>query len=204
MNIFCIEQNYLAHKRERESVIPGEPIIFVKPQTALLLPDTAFKYENFDENKLYIQSEIALRISANGKDISEDNAANYYDAITVGVSFTAINIHDELNGIEASWEKAKAWNHSSGVGNWIPIHEFKNKNDINFCLYKNREMVQLGNSELMVHGFDKIIASISKLYSLHIGDIVFTGTPLGVGEVFTGDKLEAFIEDDTLLEFEIE
>jgi 2-keto-4-pentenoate hydratase/2-oxohepta-3-ene-1,7-dioic acid hydratase in catechol pathway len=204
MNIFCIEQNYLPHKRERENIIPGEPIIFVKPQTALLLPDTDFKYENFDENKLYIQSEIALRISANGKDISEDNAANYYDAITVGVSFTAINIHDELNGIEASWEKAKAWNHSSGVGNWIPIHEFKNKNDINFCLYKNREMVQLGNSELMVHGFDKIIASISKLYSLHIGDIVFTGTPLGVGEVFTGDKLEAFIEDDTLLEFEIE
>jgi 2-keto-4-pentenoate hydratase/2-oxohepta-3-ene-1,7-dioic acid hydratase in catechol pathway len=204
MNIFCIEQNYLPHKRERENIIPGEPIIFVKPQTALLLPDTAFKYENFDENKLYIQSEIALRISANGKDISEDNAANYYDAITVGVSFTAIDIHDELNGIEASWEKAKAWNHSSGVGNWIPIHEFKNKNDINFCLYKNREMVQLGNSELMVHGFDKIIASISKLYSLHIGDIVFTGTPLGVGEVFTGDKLEAFIEDDTLLEFEIE
>lgn len=204
MNIFCIEQNYLAHKRERENVIPGEPIIFVKPQTALLLPDTAFKYEDFDDNKLYIQSEIALRISANGKDIDEKNASNFYDSITVGVSFTAINIHDELNGIEASWEKAKAWNHSSVIGNWIPIHEFRNKNDINFCLYKNREMVQLGNSELMIHDFDKIISSISKSYSLNVGDIIFTGTPLGVGEVFTGDKLEAFIEDDTLLEFEIE
>jgi 2-keto-4-pentenoate hydratase/2-oxohepta-3-ene-1,7-dioic acid hydratase in catechol pathway len=204
MNIFCIEKNYLSHKRERENLIPGEPVIFVKPQTALLLPDTAFKYEDFDENKLYIQSEIALRISANSKDISEDVAANYYDAITVGVSFTAINIHDELNGIEASWEKAKAWNDSSVVGNWMPIHEFRNKNDINFCLYKNREMVQLGNSELMIYNFDKIIASISKVYSLNIGDIVFTGTPLGVGEIFKGDKLEAFIEDDTLLEFEIE
>lgn len=204
MNIFCIEQNYLAHKRERESVISGEPIIFVKPQTALLLPDTAFKYEDFDENKLYIQSEIALRISANGKDIQEKNASNFYDSITVGVSFTAINIHDELNGIEAPWEKAKAWDHSSAIGNWMPIHEFRNKNDINFCLYKNREMVQLGNSELMIHDFDKIISSISKSYSLNVGDIIFTGTPLGVGEVFTGDKLEAFIEDDTLLEFEIE
>ncbi|HEY9341363.1 MAG TPA: fumarylacetoacetate hydrolase family protein, partial [Hanamia sp.] len=201
MNIFCIEQNYLAHKRERESVISGEPIIFVKPQTALLLPDTAFKYEDFDDNKLYIQSEIALRISANGKDIDGKNASNFYDSITVGVSFTAINIHDELNGIEAPWEKAKAWDHSSAIGNWIPIHEFRNKNDINFCLYKNREMVQLGNSELMIHDFDKIVASISKSYSLNVGDIIFTGTPLGVGEVFTGDKLEVFIEDDTLLEF---
>lgn len=204
MNIFCVEQNYLPHKRERESVIPGEPIIFVKPQTALLLPDTAFKYEDFDDNKLYIQSEIALRISANGKDIHEKNASNFYDSITVGVSFTAINIHDELNGIEASWEKAKAWNHSSVIGNWIPIHDFRNRNDINFCLYKNREMVQLGNSELMIYDFDKIISSISKSYSLNAGDIVFTGTPLGVGEVFKDDKLEAFIEDDTLLEFEIE
>lgn len=204
MNIFCIEQNYLAHKRERENVISGEPIIFVKPQTALLLPDTSFKYEDFDDNKLYIQSEIALRISANGKDIDEKNASNFYDSITVGVSFTAINIHDELNGIEASWQKAKAWNHSSVIGNWIPIHEFRNKNDINFCLYKNREMVQLGNSELMIHDFDKIISSISKSYPLNVGDIIFTGTPLGVGEVFTGDKLEVFIEDDTLLEFEIE
>jgi 2-keto-4-pentenoate hydratase/2-oxohepta-3-ene-1,7-dioic acid hydratase in catechol pathway len=204
MNIFCIEQNYLAHKRERENVISGEPIIFVKPQTALLLPDTTFKYEDFDDNKLYIQSEIALRISANGKDIDEKNASNFYDSITVGVSFTAINIHDELNGIEASWQEAKGWNHSSVIGNWIPIHEFRNKNDINFCLYKNREMVQLGNSELMIYDFDKIISSISKSYPLNVGDIIFTGTPLGVGEVFTGDKLEAFIEDDTLLEFEIE
>ncbi|HEY9362113.1 MAG TPA: fumarylacetoacetate hydrolase family protein [Chitinophagaceae bacterium] len=204
MNIFCIEQNYLAHKRERENVIAGEPIIFVKPQTALLLPDTTFKYEDFDENKLYIQSEIALKISAKGKNISEDKAANYYDAITVSINFTAIDIHDELNGIEASWKKAKAWNHSSVVGNWMPIHEFRNKNDINFCLYKNREMVQLGNSELMIYNFDKLISSISKVYSLNIGDIVFTGTPVGVGEVFAGDKLEAFIEDDTLLEFEIE
>ncbi|MEO5649196.1 MAG: fumarylacetoacetate hydrolase family protein [Ginsengibacter sp.] len=203
MNIFCVEQNYLSHKRERENVLPGAPIIFVKAGSALLPPDTAFHYNGFDDNKLFCQSDLVLRISADGKDIPENLAATHYDSITVGVSFTAIDIHDELNGVNVPWEKAKAWDHSCVSGNWLPIHDFRNTNDINFCLYKNREMVQLGNSELMIYDFDKIISSVSQSHFLHVGDIVFTGTPFGMGEVFKDDKLEAFVEDDSLLEFEI-
>lgn len=203
MNIFCIEQNYLTHKRERENVIAGEPIIFVKDGSALLPPDTPFHYKKFDDHKLFCQSEIVLRISASGKDISENLSVNYYDALTVGANFTAIDIHDELNGIEAPWEEAKAWDNSSVIGSWMPIVDFRNTNDINFCLYKNREMAQLGNAELMIYDFDKIVSAISKYFTLNTGDIIFTGTPLGIGEIYKGDQLEAFIEDDTMLEFEI-
>jgi 2-keto-4-pentenoate hydratase/2-oxohepta-3-ene-1,7-dioic acid hydratase in catechol pathway len=203
MNIFCIEQNYLAHKRERENITAGEPIIFIKPQSALLPTDTPFQYNKFDDNRLYAQCEIVLRISANGKDISEVDTVNYYDAISTGVNFTSIDIHDELNGINVPWEEAKAWNNSSMIGIWMPAQDFKNKKDINFCLYKNREMLQLGNSELMINDFEKIISTISRQHNLNAGDIIFTGTPVGIGEVFKGDQLEAFIEDDTVLEFEV-
>ncbi len=203
MNIFCIEQNYFEHKREQRNAIPGEPIIFVKPQSALLQTGAPFSYPK-RANELYCGCELVLRISANGKDIKEKLAGNYYDSISVGINFIALDNRDELNEEELSWEKAKAWDNSSVAGKWMPAINFKNKKDIYFCLYKNRELEQLGNSGLMINNFDIIVSSISKSFPVNIGDLIFTGTPAGIGELVAGDKLEAFIEDDSLLEFDVE
>ena len=131
-------------------------------------------------------------------------AGNYYDSISVGINFTALDNRDELNEEELTWEKAKAWDNSSVAGKWMPATNFKNKKDINFCLYKNRELMQLGNSGLMINNFDTIISSISKSFPVNTGDLIFTGTPAGIGKLVAGDKLEAFIEDDSLLEFDVE
>jgi 2-keto-4-pentenoate hydratase/2-oxohepta-3-ene-1,7-dioic acid hydratase in catechol pathway len=203
MNIFCIEQNYLAHKQQRRIKIPGEPLIFVKPQRALLQPGTPFYYPKF-ANELYGGCELVLRICVNGKDIKEKLNSNYYDSISVGINFTALDDQDELNEEEMTWEKAKVWDNSSVSGKWMPATNFKNKEDINFCLYKNRELMQLGNSGLMINNFDTIISGISKTFPVNIGDLIFTGTPVGISKLVVGDKLEAFIEDDSLLEFDVE
>lgn len=203
MNIFCIEQNYLTHKREREILVPREINIFIKPSNALLPINTVFKFDKFEDYKLYAQCELVLRISKSGSNISSEDAGDYYDAFTTGVNFTQINIHDELSGVSVSWEEAKAWPNSSVIGEWFPSDDVKNKRDINFCLYKNREMVQIANAELMIHDFDSIISSISKKYALAVGDIIFTGTPAGICDVSREDMLETFFEDDTVIEFEI-
>lgn len=203
MNIYCIEQNYLNHRREKENNIAGEIVIFKKPESGLYPSGEVYRFTDFDENKLYGQVELVLKISKGGKLISLEAAPSHYNSVTVGINFTSINIHDELNNIVVPWEKVKAWQGSSMVGNWLLTTDFSDKNDINFCLYKNREMVQLGNTELMIRDFDSIIAGISQQFTLEEGDIIFTGTPLGIGELFEDDKLELFIEDDTILEFEI-
>ncbi|MEP6950256.1 MAG: fumarylacetoacetate hydrolase family protein [Ginsengibacter sp.] len=203
MNIFCIEQNYFVHKQEQRNKISGEPVIFVKPQGSLLPPGAAFSYPGF-ANELYCGCELVLRICQNGKDLQERLAGNYYDSISVGINFTALNNRHELNEEQLSWEEAKAWNNSSVTSEWKPVIDFRDKSDINFCLYKNRELVQLGNSGLMINDFDAIISGISKSFPLHTGDLIFTGTPAGMGKLVAGDKLEAFIEDDSLLEFNIE
>jgi 2-keto-4-pentenoate hydratase/2-oxohepta-3-ene-1,7-dioic acid hydratase in catechol pathway len=203
MNIFCIEQNYFAHKPIQRNEAPIEPPIFVKPQSALLPPGIPFSYPEF-ANELYGGCELVLRISGNGKNIEEELAGNFYDSISVGINFTALDNRDELMQDALSWEKAKAWNNSSVEGIYLPSANFKNKKDINFCLYKNRVLVQLGYSGLMINDFDTIVSRISTSFSLNTGDLIFTGTPAGVGKLVAGDKLEAFIEDDSLLEFEIE
>lgn len=202
MNIFCIEQNYFMHKREQRNEIPREPSIFLKPQSALLQAGVLFSYPGF-ANELYCGCELVLRISENGNEIEEQLASSYYDSITVGINFTVLYNEDELNKEELTWESAKAWDNSSIGGKWMPATDFKDTKDINFCLYKNRELVQLGNSGLMISNFDTIISGISKSFTLHTGDLIFTGTPAGIGNLVAGDRLEAFIEDDSLLEFDI-
>jgi len=144
-----------------------------------------------------------LRVSKNGKYIQERFSSKYYDAVSVGIDFTARDIQDELKSKGLPWEKAKAWDNSAAVGKWIPFQNVKNKKEINFGLYKNKELVQQGKSSLMLHNFDQIVAYISTYFSLNIGDLIFTGTPAGVGECVVGDELEAFIEDESLLALEI-
>jgi len=202
MKIFCIGRNYVDHAMELGNEVPDDPVVFMKPKSALLQPHTPFYYPEFT-NELHYECELVLRISKNGKYIQEKFASKYYDAVSVGIDFTARDIQNELKEKGLPWEKAKAWDNSAAVGKWLPFTGIKNKRDMNFCLYKNKELMQQGNSGLMVHNFDKIVSYISNFFSVNIGDMVFTGTPAGVGEVVVGDELEGFIEDDSLLALEV-
>jgi 2-keto-4-pentenoate hydratase/2-oxohepta-3-ene-1,7-dioic acid hydratase in catechol pathway len=202
MQIFCVEQNYFSNKGEQINGVRKAPLIFTKPYTALLQEGAAFIYPEF-ANELYCGCELVLRISTSGKNIDEKFATNFYDAITVGINFIAFDNNAESIEEELFWQKTKAWNNSSVTGKWLQANDFNNKQNINFCLYRNREMVQLCNSHLMIYNFSKIISIISNSYSLNIGDLIFTGTQVNIGELLTCDKLEAFIEDDSMLEFEI-
>ena len=202
MKIFCVGRNYTAHAEELGNEIPDEPVIFMKPKSALLQPHAPFYYPEFT-NELHYECELVLRVSKNGKYIQEKFASKYYDAVTTGIDFTARDIQDELKAKGLPWEKAKAWDNSAVIGKWIPFTEIKNKKDINFCLYKNKELAQQGNASNMVHNFDNLVAYISNFFSVNIGDVIFTGTPAGVGEAVVGDELEGFLEDISMFTLEI-
>ena len=202
MKIFCVGRNYVAHAAELGNEVPDEPVIFMKPKSALLQPHAPFYYPEFT-NELHYECELVIRICKKGKYIPEKFAGKYYDAITAGIDFTARDIQNDLKEKGLPWERAKAWDNSAVLGEWVNLDTVKNKDDINFCLYKNKELVQQGNSGLMIHPFDEIVAYISNYFSINIGDVIFTGTPAGVGEVVVGDILEAFVEDDSMFEMEI-
>lgn len=202
MKVFCVGRNYTAHAKELGNEIQEDPIIFLKPKSSVLLPHLPFYYPEFT-NELHYECELVLRVSKNGKYISERNAHNFYNAVTVGIDFTARDLQKQLSQKGLPWEVAKAWDNSAVVGSWVPLSEFKNPRDINFALYKNGELVQQGNSGLMNHNFEKIISYISQFFSLNIGDLIFTGTPAGVGEVVVEDELEGYIEDSCLFSMSI-
>jgi 2-keto-4-pentenoate hydratase/2-oxohepta-3-ene-1,7-dioic acid hydratase in catechol pathway len=174
----------------------------MKPKSALLQPHTPFYYPEFT-NELHYEGELVLRISKNGKYIQEKFANKYYDAVTTGIDFTARDIQNELKAKGLPWEKAKAWDNSAVIGKWVTFSDLKNKKDINFGLYKNKELVQQGNSSEMIHHFDKIVSYISNYFSVNIGDVILTGTPAGVGEVVVGDELEGFLEDNSMFKLEV-
>jgi 2-keto-4-pentenoate hydratase/2-oxohepta-3-ene-1,7-dioic acid hydratase in catechol pathway len=174
----------------------------MKPKSALLQPHTPFYYPEFT-NELHHECELVIRVSKNGKYIQEKFANKYYDAVTVGIDFTARDIQNELKAKGLPWEKAKAWDNSAVIGKWVSFTDLKNKKDINFGMYKNKELVQQGNSAGMLHSFDIIIAYISNYFSVNIGDIIFTGTPAGVGEVVVGDELEGIMEENSMFKLEV-
>lgn len=202
MKIFCVGRNYVAHAQELGNEVPDEPVIFMKPKSALLQAHTPFYYPEFT-NELHYECELVLRISKNGKYIQERGANKYYDAVTVGIDFTARDIQKELKEKGLPWEKAKSWDNSAVIGKWIPFANLKNKKDIHFALQKNKEEVQKSNSSLMVHNFDRVVSYISNYFSVNIGDLIFTGTPAGVGECVVGDELEGFMDDESMFTVEI-
>lgn len=202
MKIFCVGRNYADHAKELGNAIPDEPVIFMKPKSALLQAHTPFYYPEFT-NELHYECELVLRISKNGKYIQDKFASKYYDAISVGIDFTARDIQNELKEKGLPWEKAKAWDNSAAVGKWVPIADVKSKKDIHFGLYKNKEQVQQGNSGSMIYDFDYLVSYISNFFSVNIGDLIFTGTPAGVGELVVGDELEAYLAEETLLKLEV-
>lgn len=202
MKIFCVGRNYVDHAKELGNDVPDEPVIFLKPKSAFLQPHMPFYYPEFT-NELHYEVELVLRVSKNGKYIQERHASKYYNAITVGIDFTARDIQAELKKKGLPWEIAKAWDNSAAVGKFVDLKPGMNINDLNFSLQKNKEIVQQGNSRDMLFTFDQIVSYVSNFFSLNIGDLIFTGTPAGVGECVVGDILEAYMEKDALLEVEI-
>jgi 2-keto-4-pentenoate hydratase/2-oxohepta-3-ene-1,7-dioic acid hydratase in catechol pathway len=202
MKIICVGRNYPEHAREMKSDIPKEPVLFMKPKSALLQREQPFYYPEFTD-EMHYECELVLQICKNGKQISPESAHTYYDKITVGIDFTARDLQARQKAAGLPWEIAKSFDNSAVVGNFIPLSGIADKKDINFCLYLNRQIAQQGNSKDMLFAFDDILVYASRFFSLNIGDMVFTGTPAGVGPVQPGDKLEAFIEDDSLLELDI-
>ncbi len=202
MKIFCVGRNYTEHAKELNNAIPDEPVIFMKPKNALLQSHTPFYYPEFT-NELHYECEIVLRVCKNGKYIQDRHAGKYYDAITAGIDFTARDLQNELKAKGLPWERAKAWDNSAVIGSWIPVTELKNRNEINFSLQKNKEQVQKGNTRDMIFAFDEIVSFISNYFSINIGDLIFTGTPAGVGEAVVGDVLEGFVDEKNLFSVEV-
>jgi 2-keto-4-pentenoate hydratase/2-oxohepta-3-ene-1,7-dioic acid hydratase in catechol pathway len=202
MKIFCIGRNYAEHAKEMGNGVPEEPIIFMKPKSALIQGHTPFYYPEFT-NELNYEAELVVRISKNGKYIQEKHASNYYNAISVGIDFTARDIQKQLKEKGLPWEKAKAFDNSAAVGKFIDLTPAINKKNLNFSLLKNKEEVQKVNSSQMIFSIDQIVANISNYFSINIGDLIYTGTPAGVGECMVGDVFEAYLENDQVLSLEI-
>ena len=202
MKIFCVGRNYSEHAKELGNAIPDEPVIFIKPKSALLQPHTPFYYPEFS-NELHYEVELVLRICKNGKYISERNASKYYNGISVGIDFTARDIQAELKKKGLPWEKAKAWDNSAVIGIWKDATPELLNNPIIFSLQKNGETVQNGLSADMIFHFEEIVSHISNYFSINIGDLVYTGTPAGVGECVVGDVLTGFIGDEKMFEVEV-
>ena len=202
MKIICIGRNYREHAKELNNAVPEKPVFFMKPDTALLQKNNPFFYPDFSKNVQY-ETEIVLKINRNGRHIEEQFAHKYFDEISVGIDFTARDLQAEQKKKGLPWEIAKAFDQSAPVGKFLPKSQFSDLNDINFSLKINGETRQQGNTKNMMFGFDRIVSYISQFVSLKPGDLIFTGTPAGVGPIAIDDHFEVFIEQEKLLEFNV-
>ena len=202
MKIIAIGRNYADHIKELNNERPDEPVIFLKPDTALLKNNDPFYHPKFSQD-VHHELEVIIRICREGKSISPQFAHKYYDKIGLGIDFTARDVQQKAKEKGLPWDKAKGFNGSAPVSSWIEKTAFTNLQDLNFHLLVNGEKKQEGNTSLMLYSIDEIIAHISEYFTLKTGDIIFTGTPKGVGPVNIGDKLEAYLEQEKLLDFEV-
>lgn len=203
MKIICIGRNYVAHAQELNNEIPEEPVFFMKPDSALLRNNEPFYIPDWTK-EVHHEIELVLRVCRLGKNIEKKFAHRYFDEIGLGVDFTARDVQNELKKKGLPWEKAKAFDRAAVISNtFFPVTGFTNLRDIKFKLDINGNTIQSGNSGLMIFGFDDIISHISKYITLKIGDLIYTGTPAGVGPVKIGDRLEGYLEDKKLLDFSV-
>lgn len=203
MRIFAVGRNYAEHIRELNNERPEEPVIFTKPDTALLRNNAPFYLPDFSRD-VHHEVELVLRICKEGKNIQEKFAPKYYDALGIGIDFTARDLQQKAKEKGLPWDIAKGFNGSAPLSEkFIPVTGFKDLEDINFSLTINGGIRQQGNTKLMIFSFDYIISYLSRFFTLRTGDLIFTGTPKGVGPVQAGDTLAAFIENEKLLEFEV-
>ncbi len=197
MKLICIGRNYTEHIEELENQKPTHPILFLKPDTAILPKKQAFFIPDFSDN-IHHEVEILIKINKVGKHIDKKFAYKYYDQIGLGIDFTARDLQAELKDKGHPWEKAKAFDGAAVIGSWLPKTKFKDINNINFKLLKNNSIVQEANTKLMLWKIDELVAYVSKYFTLKIGDIIFTGTPAGVSKVTANDTLKGYIDNNEM------
>ena len=197
MKFICIGKNYQEHIKEFDGVQPDSIVIFMKPETALHNPEQFFYIPSFTKN-LHHEVEVLVKINQEGKDIDKEFAHEYYDEIGLGIDFTARDLQFKLKSKGLPWERSKAFDNSAVVGQFYPKETFENLEDLSFELKKNGETVQKDSTKSMIWKVDELIAEASKYFTLKKGDIIFTGTPSGVGKVVSGDILEGFLEDKSV------
>lgn len=202
MKIICVGRNYTDHIKELDNSKPKNPVLFLKPDSAIILKNKSFFIPDFSQD-IHYELEITVKISRIGKHIQQKFSHKYYDFIGLGVDFTARDLQADLKSKGLPWEKSKAFDGSCFISEWIEKSKFDNIDNINFNLVKNGKTVQDSNSKLMLWKIDELISYISRYFTLKIGDVIFTGTPAGVGKVSIGDNLEGFIERDKIFDLKI-
>lgn len=202
MKIICVGRNYTEHIAELQNEKPDAPVIFIKPDTALLKNGLDFYLPEFS-SEIHHEVELVVKVSKVGKHIAEKFAHKYYSQISLGIDFTARDIQHSLKEKGLPWEKAKAFDNSAFVGQWMPVESYGDLNDIHFNLFKNEEKVQVGHSAKMLWKIDQLIAYISKYFTLKTGDLIFTGTPSGVSEIHRGDFLKGHINNQEIFNLSI-
>jgi acylpyruvate hydrolase len=202
MKIICVGRNYSEHAKELNNEVPTEPVLFMKPKNALLMPDKPLYYPEFTDD-LHYECEVVVKINKNGKYIQEKFAGKYYNEVTVGLDLTARDIQQKQKEKGLPWEIAKAFDGSAAVGRFVEITPEMNIANLDFELKLNDQAVQRGNTRDMIFNINKIIEHISRYFTLNIGDLIFTGTPAGVGPLSVYDKLEGYLSGEKLLEVNI-
>lgn len=200
MKIICIGLNYRKHAEELGRPVPAEPVVFLKPDSSLLKNNKPFFLPDFS-SAIHYEVEVVIRISKLGKSISEKFAHRYYDGVTAGIDITARDLQDKLSAAGLSWEISKCFDGAAPVGKFIPVSRMKDINNLEFHLDINGETRQRGNTSDMIFGFDKIVSYVSQYFTLKTGDLIFTGTPPGVGPLKKNDNLVAYLGDEALIDF---
>ena len=193
MSIFCIGRNYVAHAQELGNEVPTSPVIFMKPSASLLAEGKIFDIPSFT-NDLHYEGELVLRVNKQGKNLKHVNVLDYCDAITVGIDFTARDLQAKLKEKGLPWEKAKAFDDAAIIGSWVPLTSTILDQPIHFSLHKNATVVQDGDSSLMIFSLATILESITEYFTIYPGDLIYTGTPVGVGPTSKGDIFEGYFE----------
>jgi 2-keto-4-pentenoate hydratase/2-oxohepta-3-ene-1,7-dioic acid hydratase in catechol pathway len=196
MKLICIGRNYTAHIEELDNEKPKDPVVFIKADSAVLPKEQDFYLPPFSNN-VHHEVELLVKITKVGKHIAKEFAHKYYDEVSLGIDFTARDVQDELKSKGLPWEKAKSFDGSAVIGKWVSKSNYKDLDQLSFTLKKNNEVVQSASSELMLWKIDELISYVSQFFTLKKGDILFSGTPSGVGKVEAGDVLEGFIESES-------
>lgn len=200
MKVICIGLNYSDHAREMGRALPAKPVVFLKPDSSLLKNNKPFFIPGFSQN-IHYEIEIVLRICKLGRSIAEKYAYRYYDQLTLGVDMTARDLQSYLSSSGMPWDISKSFDGAAPVGEFIPVNEAGDVNNIAFRLEKNSETVQAGNTSGLIFNFDMIISYVSGFFTLKTGDLIFTGTPSGVGPVQRNDRLTGYIGDRKVIDF---
>jgi acylpyruvate hydrolase len=202
MKIICIGRNYAEHAKEMKSEVPTEPVFFMKPDTALLKDNEPFYFPDFTKD-LHHEIEVVLKISKVGKHIAEAFAHKYYEELSVGIDFTARDLQAQCKAKGLPWEKAKSFDGSAPIGKFVKKSELGDLQNLHFDLSINNELRQKGNTNDLLFSFDKVIAYVSQFVTLKVGDLIYTGTPEGVGPIAIGDKLKGTLNGTELFCFEV-